>query len=91
MYIYVDNNVEDLNTFIEKDTHSFYPTIEGLKEININGNIWLKGKTIDNTIVYYIKDGTKAYSIMLSPVFTLKGMFDNLVNTFEENLYFKID
>lgn len=89
--LYVDDNVEDLRTFIKKDTHLFYPTMEGLKETNINGNTWLKGTTIDNTIVYYIKDGSKAYSVMLSPVFTLKGMVDNLVNTFETSLYFKID
>jgi hypothetical protein len=89
--LYVDDNIEDLNTFIKKDTHSFYPTVENLKETNINGNTWLKGKTIDNTVVYYIKDGKKAYSVMLSPVFTLAGMFDNLVNTFETSLYFKIN
>lgn len=88
--LYVDDNIDDLNSFIKKDIHLFYPTIDTLKETNIHGNIWLKGKTIDNTIVYYIKDGKKAYSIMLSPVFTLTAMFDNLVNTFEASLYFKI-
>ena len=89
--LYVDDNVEDLTSFIKKDTHSFYPTIDTLKETDINGNKWLKGKTIDNTIVYYIKDGSKAYSIMLSPVFTTSGTFDKLVATFEPSLYFKIN
>ncbi len=88
--LYADDNIENLDAFIKKDTHSFYPTIEELKETVINGNTWLKGKTIDNTIVYYIKDGNKAYSIMLSPVFTTTGMFDSLVNTFEPSLYFKL-
>ncbi len=89
--LYVDDHIENLKSFIEKDTHSFYPTIEALSDTVINGNTWLKGKTIDNTIVYYIKDGSKAYSIMLSPVFTTSGMLDNLVNIFESSLYFKID
>lgn len=87
--LYVDEHIENLKSFIERDTHSFFPTIEGLSDTTINGNTWLKGKTIDNTVVYYIKDGSKAYSVMLSPVFTTSGMFDNLVNTFETSLYFK--
>ncbi len=89
--LYVDKDIKNIMSFIKKDTHSFYPTVEELKEIVINGNTWLKGKTIDNTIVYYIKDGNKAYSIMLSPVFTTSGMFDKLVNTFETSLFFKIN
>ena len=89
--LYVDDNVDDIYTFIGKDKHSFYPTVEDLKETNINGNTWLKGETIDNAVVYYIKDGSKVYSVMLSPVFTLASMFEDLVNTFESSLYFKVN
>ena len=89
--LYVDNNVEDLNAFITSDKHSFYPTIGDLKETVINGNVWTKGKTMDNTTVYYIKDGNKVYSVMLSPVYTTSGTFNELVTTFESSLYFKIN
>lgn len=89
--LYVDNNVEDLNAFITSDKHSFYPTIGDLKETVINGNVWTKGKTMDNTTVYYIKDGNKVYSVMLSPVYTTSGTFNELVTTFETSLYFKIN
>jgi hypothetical protein len=88
--LYVDDLNGDLREFIKKDTHSFYPTMDALNEINLNGNRWLKGKTIDNTYVYYTKDGNKAYSIMLSPVFTTSGKYSELETTFEKSLYFKI-
>jgi hypothetical protein len=88
--LYVDDNTGDLREFIKKDTHSFYPNMEALNEINLHGNRWLKGKTTDNTIVYYTKDGNKAYSIMISPVYTTSAKFSELESTFEQSLYFKI-
>ncbi len=88
--LYVDELNGDLREFIKNDKHSFYPNLDALNEINLNGNRWLKGKTVDNTYVYYTKDGNKAYSIMLSPVYTTNDKFSELETTFEKSLYFKI-
>lgn len=78
-----------LDEYIAKDENHFYPNTKSLEEAIINGNPWLKGKTTDNGIIYYIKDGSSIYSIMISPLYTSKSFFDDLVTTFENSLYFK--
>lgn len=87
---YVDTfNNKTLNEYISDDKYQMYPIINNLEETIINGNHFLKGKSKDNDTLYYIKDGNDFYLIALSPLFTTTSVFNELVTTLENSLYFK--
>ena len=78
-----------LDDYIKKDKHALIPILNTLEETVINGNTWLKGKSNDNDVLYYIKDGTSIYVIDVAPVFTTTTILNNLITTLENSLYFK--
>lgn len=88
--LYVTENYEGtLDEFMNKDKDKLYPSLKTMNDTEIHGNHWLKGKSTDNDTLYYIKDGKDIYVIDLAPMFTTASVFNQLVTTLENSLYFK--
>ena len=82
----LNQNVEDdIETFIEKDS-SWFPNINSIVPIDINTKTWYKVNGEIGGFLYYIKDGSDVYSIMINPLITTNNRVYDTIGILEGNL-----
>ena len=84
-----DNYSDSVNRYIERDENMFYPIKDGISEVVFNGNLWYKGKGKDGDYLYYVKKGNTVYMVAISPIFAKTTRVNELISTFEKNLFVK--